>query len=154
MKYLILFAILYCSLISNAQIKLHHSKKKAYRPDWHQAAGWTLVGFGGLFRGLTDGYVQGGRRYYEIHYDADPYGFWGSQSYQQATLNPNFWNKHMGTFDVYHVGGDLSKIFYISGGIVMTIGEKKPWWHYALNFGVGLFVNAGTERLGHWIMTK
>ncbi|RTL05510.1 hypothetical protein EKK58_07615 [Candidatus Dependentiae bacterium] len=39
------------------------------------------------------------------------------------------------TTDFYHLTNTIDRISFLSATLVVTIGEKKPWWHYAINVG-------------------
>ena len=40
------------------------------------------------------------------------------------------------TTDAYHLTNTVSRATLFSAGVSIGIGEKRPWWHYAIDVGV------------------
>jgi hypothetical protein len=120
-----------------------------YKVPKSKVIGWSVLAVTGFIDGAVEGYEFDGRTSFERKYGADPSGFWGSSSWENKD---NWYAKNFGVFDYYHVSDDLRKIGYITGGVIITLGEKQKIEHLLLDVGIGLLVSAGTKRAGlHWI---
>lgn len=40
------------------------------------------------------------------------------------------------TTDAFHLTNTIHRTALFSAGCLVTIGEKRPWWHYALDIGI------------------
>lgn len=47
------------------------------------------------------------------------------------------------TTDAKHLSGTLHRTLLFSGGLVITIGERRPWWHYAIDLGLSYAMFSG-----------
>ncbi len=81
--------------------------------------GILAVTIAAFIDGALEGWGFDGRIYFEKRFGANPSGFWGSKSWERKYTNPNFWNKHFGVFDFYHVADDLRKYGYITGAFLI-----------------------------------
>lgn len=130
-----------------------------YKIGKTQAIGFTLVGLGGFIDGLVEGYEFDGRTSFERKFGADPNGFWGSESWRNVYKDGNpdngyksWMHAQIGAFDFYHVGDKLRKGLYISGGIVISIGEKRKFKYYLYDFLIATATSSFTKRMGMmWI---
>lgn len=123
-----------------------------YEFNKQKVIGLTLIGIGGFVDGVVEGFDFDMRRSFERKWGADPYGFFGSLSFEKRHSSPNIYNRTLGTFDFYHIADDLRKVLYIGGGITITIGEKRPAKHYFLDFLLSLAISSATKRAGmYWI---
>ena len=101
----------------------------------------------GLIDGITEGFEFESRRSFERKYNVDKNSFWGSKSWTRRHEKPNLYNRLFGVFDFYHVGDDLRKLGYITGGIM--IGLKYNFWLALL---IAWMVSVVGKRIGlHWI---
>ena len=120
-----------------------------YKVTKTKIIGWTVLASAGFIDGMVEGYEFDGRTSFERKFGADPNGFWGSQSWRNKD---NWYAKQFGVFDFYHVADDFRKLGYISGGVLITLGEKQNWKHLLIDVGVGLLVSSGAKRSGlHYI---
>ena len=143
MKRLLIIALLFPLLLS-AQEK--------YKLDKQKIIGLTIIGLGGFIDGAVEGFDFQGVVSFERKWCADPYGFFGSLSFEKLQSSPNIYNRTLGTFDFYHIADDLRKVLYIGGGITITLGEKRPAKHYILDFLLSLVISSATKRAGmYWI---
>lgn len=140
------------------QLTTQQPEKQGYRITKTKLIGWGIVGVAGFVDGAVEGYEFDGKRFFERKYNADPYGFWGSESWRKIYVDgdPTQGCKtvlgcSLGAFDFYHVGDDLRKVGYISGGIVIGIGGSKldqKFTHTLLDFAIGFAVGAVTKNAG------
>lgn len=144
MKKLAIISLLLLPFFAIAQQK--------YKLDKQKIIGLSTLAFAGLVDGVVEGFEHGGRVAFERKYNADPYSFFGSQSYTKYETQPNIWNQNLGVWDFYHVGDDLRKLSYIGGGITIGIGEKRPFKHYLIDALLSIAVSSTTKRIGmYWI---
>lgn len=87
--------------------------------------GFLLMTLGGFFDGAVEGFDFDGRVFFEKHFDAYKYGFFGSQSWRMVYVDGNpelgfksALHKWAGALDFYHVADDLRKSLYIIGGVL------------------------------------
>jgi hypothetical protein len=119
--------------------------------------GWKWAGFGllavsSLSDGMLEGYTFDNRKSFERKYGADPYGFWGSQSWR---AKHTWYAKQFGVPDFYHMADDIRTYGRVASGACIGIGGIKSgntWKQWALDIGIGLVVSSGFKRLGmEWI---
>jgi len=116
-----------------------------YKVSKTKIIGWTVLASAGFVDGMVEGYEFDGRTSFERKFGADPNGFWGSQSWRNKD---NWYAQNFGVWDFYHVADDYRKIGYISGGVLITLGEKQKPGHLLLDVAIGLVVSAGAKRIG------
>jgi len=138
-KPLLLFQFLLLPVLLSAQ--------DPYKITNEKAIGFAAIAAGSLMDGILEGYQFDGRKSFERKWGSDPYGFWGSKSWQATHT---WYAKTMGVPDFYHMADDTRKIGYITGGVMIGIGMKdnKKWWHYALDIGISAVVSAGAKQVG------
>lgn len=70
--------------------------------------------------------------------------------------NPGFWNPAVShemkaaigyKFDAKHLLASTTQVTGFAAGFTIAIGQKRPWWHYALDAGIGF----GAYTLGNAI---
>lgn len=140
----------------NLQLPTEKPKKQGYRITKTKLIGWTVLGFTGFMDGAVEGYEFDDRKFFELKYGADPYGFWGSQSWRKIYVNGDpaqgcktVLGCSLGSFDFYHVSDDLRKLGYIAGGMTIALGAKdQKVMHTLLDFAIGFGVSAVTKNLG------
>lgn len=56
------------------------------------------------------------------------------------TQGPAWWGAKYLTFgqDAKHTFATLDHLSLLSAGVCITLGERRPWWHYAIDLGVSL----------------
>ena len=81
---------------------------------------------------------------------------WGSFHARFPNANPKFWNpaiswetkEYLGyKFDAKHLLTSTTQITGFGAGIFIGIGERRPFWHYALDVGISF----GAYTLGNAI---
>lgn len=166
MRYIIILFI--CLFAYNSQAQLQpqqvpstyaeslQKNKYPYKLSKEKWIGWSQVAVGSFLIGFRDRYVLDGRIFFEEHWGSAPRSFWGSESWRNVYVNgdptqgfKSRWAEWTGARDFYHVSGDAGKFLLISGGLTMTLGDKKPWWHHAINLGASLIISSGFDRLGY-----
>ena len=75
-----------------------------------------FVAVASIADGMVEGFEFDGRGSFERKFGVDPKGFWGSKSH--VITQQNFWNKHLGKFDFYHVADDIRKFFYLLSSLI------------------------------------
>lgn len=59
---------------------------------------------------------------------------WKNGDVTQGERFPGSSTVFVGVTDWYHLANEGNKYSLLSGGMILTIGERKPFWHYALKF--------------------
>jgi hypothetical protein len=148
MKYALLFFALLnvCSL--SAQYRITRGK----------VAGWSAAAISGAIDGIVEGYEFSGRKPFEEKFNVSPTGYFGSQSWRRAYKNndpeqgyKNLYSRTFGANDFYHHADDARKIGYIGSGVIIGISGSRvntKWWHYAVDFGIGLAVSGAGKAAG------
>jgi len=129
--------------------------QNGYKLNREKIYGLVMVGVGGFMDGAVERFEFRGRTVFENRWGADPYGFFGSRSWERLYTHPNFWNKNFGVFDFYHVADDMRKVGYIGGGIVIGIGggkRRQKFTHYLIDVGLSMVVSGGMKYLGDRVM--
>jgi len=47
--------------------------------------------------------------------------------------------------DAKHLLASLTQVSLFSSGIVIVIGEKRLWWHYAIDIGAVAIIRSGAN---------
>lgn len=116
-----------------------------YKVSKTKVTGWTILAAAGFVDGVVEGFDFDGRTAFERKYNADPYGYFGRYQHKKKCGWKPF-------CDFYHDADDFRKLGYISGGVLITLGEKQNWKHLLIDLGVGLLVSSGAKRIGlHYI---
>ena len=147
-----LILLLLCAISAQAQYRITRAK----------LAGWGMVAVAGAADGTVEGFEFDGRTSFERKYQSNPYGFFGSKSWQSIYNDgkPEHGFKHpilkyTGAFDFYHTMDDIRKFGYISGGVVIGIGGNKinsKKWYYIIDFAAGFAISAATKSASmRWI---
>lgn len=74
--------------------------------------------------------------------------FWNPEvSWEEKYKDPYPGSRMFPVFtDAYHLTNAINSVGLIGSSIFITIGEKRPWWHYAIDFGIGFaFYGMGTN---------
>jgi len=169
-------AILLLNLQVNAQeVNLHLPKQK------FEITGMQYAGLGLMFiGGVADGYNQVVRHHYyrfaEMHPGHNPL-FWGEKQWlnkwkldDEGQIIPNpktglfrpdyverFWGSSrwfVSVTDAHHLTREIDKLTTISGSMLLVIGEKKPWWHYAIMFAGGVAARSAGFYIVHDVIYK
>jgi len=138
-----------------------HLKEK-YKVTTGKAIGWATIAVAGFADGALEGYQFDGRKSFERKWNADPNGFWGSQSWRMIYNegNPELGvksklHKWVGAMDFYHVADDIRKVGYIGGGISLGIGGAKAtqnWKHWLLDIAITSVISSGAKSAGmKWV---
>ena len=148
-----LILLLLCSLSAQAQYRITRAK----------LAGWGMVAVAGAADGAVDGYEFDGRLSFERKYQSNPYGFFGSKSWQSVYNDgrPEHGFKSdfvriMGAQDFYHHADDLRKVGYLSGGVVIGLNAHRNTkkWHTVADFAIGFAVSSLTKSAAMWWIRK
>ncbi len=144
--------ILFILLLAN----LATSQQQRYKITNQKIIGWSILAIGGAADGITEA-TQFDRHVFEVKFDVDSKGFWGSESYLRAYKGgdpdngyKSWYAKNFGAWDAYHLGDDIRKLGYISGGLVITLGSKQRKIHYLYDFLIGFAISAATKRAAMW----
>lgn len=133
-----------------------------YRITAPKVIGWGITSLGGFVDGVLEGYQFDGRKSFERKWGADPYGFWGSQSWRMIYRDGDPANgpkskmgEWLGAKDFYHVADDTRKLSYLGGSVLVGIGGANvnaKWWHYFIDFGVSFAASAFAKSQGmEWV---
>jgi len=150
------YALLFFALINVCSLSAQ------YRITRGKIAGWSVAAISGAIDGVVEGYEFDGRKSFERKYNVSPTGYFGSESWRRAYKNndpeqgyKNFYSRTFGANDFYHLADDAKKIGYIGSGITIGISGSRAnskWWHYAVDFGIGLAVSGAGKAAGmYWI---
>lgn len=71
--------------------------------------------------------------------------YWGADSWKNKYAAP--WYIPVQLSDGKHLSATLHHVALFSAGVTITIGERRPAWHYAACAAVGL----GAYTVGNWI---
>jgi hypothetical protein len=141
MKFLLSFLILFFSVFVlqaqkrtldkdlKVELKLNSDK---YKITIGKLVGWSAIALGSFVWYAKERFEFQGRRFFEIKFDVDEYGFWGSKSHIRVR------EKFLKT-DFYHAANTGGKYVIISGAIVIGIcgaQHNKKTKHYLIDFGV------------------
>jgi hypothetical protein len=114
--------------------------------------GYSLLAVSSFADGTLEGYTFDNRKSFERKYGADPYGFWGSQSWQ---AKHTWWAQQFGVPDFYHFADDLRSYGRVTSGACIATGgikARNTWKMWALDVGIGLVVSSGFKRAGlYWV---
>jgi len=138
---------------------------KSYPMTNGKALGFVGAALIGAIDGVMEGYEFDGRKSFERKYNVSPTGYFGSQSWVRAYKNndpeqgyKNLYSRTFGANDFYHHADDAKKIGYIGSGITIGISGGRvntKWWHYAVDFGIGLAVSGAGKAAGMaWVRGK
>ena len=135
MRIVIFAFILLLNVNLSAQYKVTKSK----------LTGWTILTAAGFIDGMVEGFDFDNRTAFERKYNVNPKGYFGSKQHQKKCGWKPF-------CDFYHDADDFRKFGYISGGVVLTLGEKQKIEYLLIDLGIGLILSAGAKRAGlHYI---
>lgn len=169
-----IFVLLISVQLSGQTVNLHIPKQK-FEVKGIQYAGLGLMFIGGI----ADGYNQVVRHHYyrmqEIHPNIND-NFWGADQWKNkweldanGDLIPNgegwavskykekFWGSSrwfVSVTDAHHLTREVDRWTTISGSMMLTIGEKKPFSHYAKLFALGLLARSTGFALIHDVIYK
>lgn len=146
------------SQLSQVELKVSIEPKndtERYRFTKGKIWGLAAVGLGSFVWYAKERYEFQGRHFFEVKFNAKPYGFWGSKSFLKPYNEPNFYNQTFGAFDYYHVSNILGKYAIIGGSITIGIsGAKRN--KRKLHFLYDALLTVGTSilfsRLGDHVM--
>jgi len=120
-----------------------------YKITKNKVIGWSILATAGFVDGVVEGYEFDGRTSFERKFGADPNGFWGSQSWRNKD---NWYARNFGVWDFYHVADDYRKLGYITGGVVITLGEKQKPEHILIDLAASFLISGAAKRVGmNWI---
>jgi hypothetical protein len=130
------------------QVYLHLPKVDVSHMNAWKWTGFALLAAASFTDGTLEGYTFDNRRSFERKYGADPYGFWGSQSWQ---ADHTWWAKQFGVPDFYHLADDFRTYGRLSSGVCIGIGGLKSgntWKRWAIDLGASLIISSGFKRAG------
>lgn len=110
--------------------------------------GFGISAAAGFMDGVVEGYEFDGRASFERKWGVKPYSFFGSKSWDAPMSG---WEKNFGKFDFYHVGDDMRKVGYLSGGIVIGLGgakRKQKFHHYIYDFLICFAMSGASKWAG------
>jgi len=101
-----------------------------------------------LLDGIVEGWGFDGRHSFERKFNADPNGYFGSNSHEYVREQ---WFKK----DFYHNAEDLRVGAYIIGGMLIGAAcliKKKKFWGYVKQYAIAWSVKAITKNIGlRWV---
>lgn len=115
-----------------------------YRP---KLAPIGLSFLSGASKGLNETLSHHYDRFEYKYPGANPYYWNPSLSWTNKYKNndPKLGEKFLGsstifvfTTDAYHLTNTIHKNTLFAAGITIGIGERRPWWHYALDAGISM----------------
>ena len=156
-------------------IKLNIPKQE-FKVNGMQYAGLGLLFIGGV----ADGYNQVQRHHLYAMLEKHPdlnLDFWGSEQWKNKweldskgdlipygrpgwavpTYKEKFWGSSrwfVAVTDAHHLTREIDRLATISGSMMLTIGEKKPFSHYAKLFALGLLARSAGFVLIHDVIYK
>lgn len=113
-----------------------------YKIEQQKIIGWAAIGLGSFIWYSKERWEFQGRRYFEVKYGADEYGFWGSKAH--VRVRDKFFKD-----DFYHFANTGGKWLILGGGITLGIsGAKtnKKKIHYLYDF----LIAGGVSVLCSW----
>lgn len=133
-----------------------------------QILGWSTLALSSFTHGFVEEYEFSGRHYFEDVFGADPYGFWGSQSWREIYVNgdPNqgfksWWHRKRGAWDFYHVADDYRRWGLITGGAIVSYAtiekyrnKNFKWWHIALDVAIPIVVSSTFTAAGQSVASR
>lgn len=72
--------------------------------------------------------------------------FWGAESWRNKYNNP--WYVPVQISDGKHIAATLHHVALFTAGISITLGERRPAWHYAADAALGL----ASYSVGNWLV--
>lgn len=131
--------------ITGQTLNILPEKKKERKTFWKDFAGYAILATAGAANGMRDAYVAE-PSIFQSRFGASKNGWFGSESWRNKYKNgnPDDGEKFLGstsilapTTDFYHFSGAMRTTGLIAGTTLITIGEKKPFWHYVLKVTAG-----------------
>ena len=118
--------------------------------------GWSLMFISGVAHGYHETILNHYSKFKKIHPNANdqyynPEISW-TNKYKNNDPNqgPAFWQSEgalVGFTDFYHLTAQVEYGAAFSGGIVLTIGEKRKWYEYAIQIVGGMAIRAAGFKL-------
>ena len=171
-------------LLLNAQVSAQDSAhevrlnipKQEFKVNGLQYAGLGLLFIGGV----ADGYNQVQRHHLYAMLEKHPdlnLDFWGADQWKNkweldasgqiipygsdGWAVPNYKEKFWGSSrwfvaitDAHHLTREIDRWTTISGSMMLTVGEKKPFLHYVKLFGLGIIARSAGFVLIHDVIYK
>lgn len=175
MKTIMLFLAMISFTLQAQEVRLNIPKQQ------FELKGMQYAGLGLLFiGGVADGFNQVQRHHYyrmqEIHPNIND-NFWGADQWKNKweldangeiipygregwavpTYKEKFWGSSrwfVAVTDAHHLTREIDRITTISGSMMLTIGEKKPFSHYAKLFVLGALARSAGFVLIHDVIYK
>lgn len=118
----------------------------AQRYNWKRAVVPGSLSFvAGASWGLHETLVHHNARFFRVFPGASK-SYWGAESWRNKYESP--WYVPVQVSDGKHLSATLHHVAIFGAGVTITLGEKRPVWHYALDAGVSL----GMYSLGNWVV--
>lgn len=138
-----------------ATVDLHLPKADNRHMNGWKWTGYGLLALSSFADGTLEGYTFDNRKSFERKWGADPYGFWGSQSWR---ANHTWFAKQFGVPDFYHVADDIRSYGRVGAGACIAIGgikSRNTWRQWAIDIGATLIISSGFKRAGiAWVRDK
>jgi hypothetical protein len=141
MKYILFFSFLVCTTVASAQ----RVRKVAVLNGSHDVLSYVSAGNSYQVKrailpwslSFVSGALWGGHETINYH--------WYRVEARYPNINQRFWNPAISwetskeiagyKFDAKHLLASGTQIGMLSAGVTITLGERKPWWHYAIDAG-------------------
>ena len=149
----IICTIIICTLVNTNTVKsqLISTQYTKWEPKIQIKYNWkdailpaVLAGASGTFNGLNQTISHHYPSFKRVFPNASD-RFWGPDSWRNKYElgDPTKGPAYLGsttflawTTDGYHLTNTGSRGTLFSAGLTIGIGEKRPWWHYAIDVGV------------------
>ena len=116
----------------NKEVKVELKLDDKYKVTTGKLVGWSAIAVGSFIWYAKERFEFQGRRFFEVRYNVDEYGFFGSKSHIRVR------NQFIKT-DFYHFANSGGKYLIISGAITIGIAgahNNKKVKHYLLDFAI------------------
>ncbi len=117
----------------------------AQRYEWRRAIAPAALSFtAGASWGLHETLMHHNARFFEVFPKASR-RYWGPSSWQNKYEDA--WYVPVQLSDGKHLAATLHHTLIFSAGVTITLGEKRPTWHYLADAGISLAAYSAGNRL-------